>query len=155
MVKNKLAFSFIEILITVTIMSIFSGIALASYNKQTAYKKLEMETSKLIDILELAKKKATSSDYGDVDDCDFKGYDISFSATTYSLNLLCTGSTPYPTLINTYQLTNTVSISLPAGPIIFSPSGSNNLSLQTIVLTESNTATTATIDIKYGNISKR
>jgi len=153
MVQNKRAFSLIEILISLTIIALFSGISLAYYNNYTSSKKITGDADTLVDVLELAKKKAIS---GDADsqadrDCNFKGYKITFAANnTYSLYLLCDSSF----LINTYTLSKTTQFNPLPGAITFLPLTGSNNSLQTISLKEISGTRLIIITINNGNISR-
>ena len=110
MVKNKLNLSFtlIELLITVTIIFIFSGLTLSYYNNFTQEQQLKNEAKKFVDVLELAKKKAISGDQSNQTCNDFNGYRISASPTTYQLSLCCNGDCSNNISINTYALENNV-----------------------------------------------
>jgi len=162
MVKNKRAFTLIELIISVSIIALFTSMFLASYNKQTAYKKLDQDTNKLIDVLELAKKKAKAGDVGNRTDCNFNGYLINFSGQNYYLSLICKDSSGVDQYfgINSYHLTDTVNF-YPLTPspssIRFSPLTGSNNSFQVIQLLESTIGPlkgVTTIGIMYGNISK-
>ena len=59
--KNK-AFTLIELLVVSVIILTFSGTILAQYNQQTQQLKLKNEAKKMIDVMELAKKKAVTSE---------------------------------------------------------------------------------------------
>jgi len=89
----KKAFTFIELLIVVTIMIIFSVLLLASYNNFTERKRLEAEGKKIVDVLELAKKKSISRDLSPDSDficAEFGGYSVDFfSSTSYRLIYHC------------------------------------------------------------------
>ncbi|MCX7881307.1 MAG: hypothetical protein N2482_02210 [Patescibacteria group bacterium] len=93
MVKNKLVFrkyfTLIETLIVVTIIITLSGLSLAYYHNFNEEKKLETNADKLIDALELAKKKANSSDYGNYSCLNYSGYRVSISSSQYILSLCC------------------------------------------------------------------
>ena len=62
--KSK-GFTLIELIVVMGILSIFSGIFLARYNENASQLKLKNEAKKLIDVLELAKKKALNGDLFD------------------------------------------------------------------------------------------
>jgi len=150
MVKNKRAFTFIELLVSVSIIILFSGIVLAYYNRQSAEKILSGDADALVDVLELAKKKATSGDVGNQLNCDFKGYNLTFAASTYSLNLLCASAVP----ISNYSLSKTVTFSPLPVKITFLPLTGSNNSVQTVVITEAASGKSITITVANGNISR-
>lgn len=71
-------------------MLVFSGLTLAQYNTYTEETKLRTDAKKLIDVLELAKKKALSADLQDKDCTDFTGYKVRITPpSTYSLLFCC------------------------------------------------------------------
>ncbi|QQG43925.1 MAG: prepilin-type N-terminal cleavage/methylation domain-containing protein [Candidatus Roizmanbacteria bacterium] len=100
-------FTLIELLVVVTIMMLFSGLSIAYFNEFTNKQKLDGIARNVIDVLELAKKKA---DTGDSSLCAGVGitprvdkYSVVVSSSTeYKLVPTClTGvptSIPYPTL---------------------------------------------------------
>ena len=59
--KSK-GFTLIEIIIVITILVLFSGLSIASYNNYTEQQKLETDTKKIVDVLELTRKKANTND---------------------------------------------------------------------------------------------
>ncbi|MEK7495679.1 MAG: prepilin-type N-terminal cleavage/methylation domain-containing protein, partial [Patescibacteria group bacterium] len=59
--KKSSGFTLIEILVVTTITLIFLGVGLVQYNANTERFKLKNEGKKLVDVLELAKKKALSA----------------------------------------------------------------------------------------------
>jgi len=86
----KKSFTLIELLIVVSIIVIFSGLLLASYNNFTERKRLEAQGEKIIDILELAKKKSVSRDLSPNLNClEFEGYSVSFVSSSYDLIFHC------------------------------------------------------------------
>ncbi len=88
-IMNKSGFSLVEILIVVTIIIIFSGLTLASYNHYNQKKELEATAQKISDILELAKKKAITG--GQTCSDILRGYQVKFlDATSYELDEVCT-----------------------------------------------------------------
>ena len=150
MEANKRAFTLLELLVSIAVILLFSALTLAYYNRQTAAKKLVEDADNLVDVLELAKKKAISGDIGSEESCDFKGYSVTFSGTTYTLKLMCTAAIP----IQSYTLTERVSfLSVPAAINFLPLTGSNNTS-QTITLSESSNSKTMTVTVDHGNISR-
>lgn len=55
-------FTLIEILVVISIVVIMSAVTLASYNSFTDSRKLDVDTQKLMDVLELARQKADAGD---------------------------------------------------------------------------------------------
>lgn len=79
-------FTLIELLIAVSVILIFSGLSLASFNQFNEAKKLEAETKKFIEVLELAKKKITSGDKSNLSEgsnnysgCDLTEYKVTIT----------------------------------------------------------------------------
>ncbi|MFA5770472.1 MAG: prepilin-type N-terminal cleavage/methylation domain-containing protein [Patescibacteria group bacterium] len=114
----KKAFTLIELLVTISITVIFLGITLTQYNTFTEQTKLKNEAKKLVDVLELAKKKAASGDLSQlICDGEFKGYEVNILAGSYSLNLRCS-TAPASQLIATYNFPN-LNISTLSGTGLF------------------------------------
>jgi len=81
------SFTLIEILITTSIILIFGGLSLAYYHNFNQEKILQYEAQKLINSIEIAKKKANS---GEVKNCSsFCGYQLSLNNTNYSIDICC------------------------------------------------------------------
>lgn len=128
--KNRDGYTMIELLIVVIIISIITAITIGFYNNFTEDKKLIGESEKLKDVLELAKKKASSAELG-VSCSPYNGYGLSFSGTSYVLSILC----PLPTPIYTYpDIPATISVSGYTGSVNFLPlgAGTNLSSTKTI-----------------------
>lgn len=88
---NKKSFTLIELIIVVGIITIFTGISLASYNTFNDQAKLKTETQKFADILELAKKKAASSDSPVA--CQLTSYKvIAGASSSYTFQRCCVTS---------------------------------------------------------------
>lgn len=84
------AFTLIELIVVIAIIVLMSGLSLAYYNNFTEQQKLEGETNKIIEVLELAKKRALASDLQNITCEKFGGYVVSFTANSYSMKLSCT-----------------------------------------------------------------
>jgi len=98
------SFTLIELLAVTTIILVFSGLSLAYYNNFNQEENLKKETNKLIDTIELAKKKANSGErYNCTSLC---GYQFSVNSSGYLLNICCScdsnGNCVNPTPIITY-----------------------------------------------------
>jgi prepilin-type N-terminal cleavage/methylation domain-containing protein len=96
--KQK-GFTLFELVIVLTITSIFFGISIASYNTYTNQKKLENEAHKLADLMELAKTKAGARDIAlATGNCVVPnqgfGYEIRFNTSLrrYTFAVLCTNT---------------------------------------------------------------
>lgn len=73
-------FTLIELIIVISVLTLFFGFSLAMYNDFNETKKLEAETKKLVEVLELAKKKIISGDKSALSDdyssCDLIAYKV-------------------------------------------------------------------------------
>lgn len=85
----KKSFTLIEILVVTAITLIFLGVGLVQYNTYTEQAKLKSEGKKLVDVLELAKKKALSADLQDKNCSNFTGYKVTISSGSYLLSFGC------------------------------------------------------------------
>ncbi len=144
--KIEKGYTLIELLIVIAIIALFSGLSLAYYNNYTDDRKLAGETKQLVDVLNLAYKKATAVDLTPNSLCsDFRGYVVTFPftpSTTYSLNFNCGGLNQ---LVSQYSINIGVVInSRTVNSILFKP-----LSAGTDL-----TSDPATITLKNSNISK-
>ena len=114
----KKSFTLIEILVVITIMVIFIGSTLVSYHTFTEQTKLKNEAKKLIDIIELSKKKASSGDLNKlICNGGFLGNELNIQTNSYSLNLRC-AIAPTSQLIVTYSFPN-LNISIQSGTGLF------------------------------------
>ena len=83
------SFTLIELLITTSIILIFGGLSLASYNQFNEEQKLKNEARKFVDALELAKKKAITGDIGSYTCDNFFGTRVTISSSSYTVKLCC------------------------------------------------------------------
>lgn len=126
--NQRSAFTLIELLVVISIMLIFIGGTIASYNTYTEQTKLKNEGKKLVDVLELAKKKALSADLQDITCTDFTGYKVTLNTNNYALIFCCNSACSTPTNVHTYAFPNTnITIYSGAGDLNFPPlmSGAN------------------------------
>ena len=121
----KRGFTLIELLVVVSIMIIFIGSVLAQYNTYTQQTKLKNEAKKFVDVFELAKKKALSSDLFDKNCTNFTGYRLTLNTNNYSLIFCC--NSICSTNVNTYNFNTNISIFSGTGNLNFPPlmTGSN------------------------------
>lgn len=123
--KTKSGFTIIELLVVVSIMLMFLGLTLAQFNSYNDTLKIKNQAQKLVDVIELAKKKAVSSDLYDNTCTNFSGYQLNLlSSSSYSLNFCC--NSDCSTKLQTYSLntdiTNqNISILPSSGTISFPP----------------------------------
>ncbi len=90
--KNK-GFTLIEFIVVTSIALLFLGVTLPRYNDFGIQLKLKNDAKKLVDVFELAKKKALTGDLQDKNCADFTGYRTTVvGGNAYSLNFCCAGS---------------------------------------------------------------
>lgn len=118
----KKAFTLIELIISIGIIMVFSGIALPRYNNYNNELKLKKEVKKLVSTIVLAKKKALTSDLYDQNCTEFEGYRITVGTYSYILNFLCGGMEQE---VQEYTLDSNVIISNGTGNLDFPPIGAN------------------------------
>jgi type II secretory pathway pseudopilin PulG len=113
------SFTLIELLITTAIIFVFSGLSLAYYNNFTQQQTLKKEAQKLVNIFELAKKKASAGDLSGLT-CDggFNGYQVNVTNSSYSLLLRCGGTSVSPAVFS-YSFPNNISITSGSGDYYF------------------------------------
>ena len=94
--KIKQGFTLIELLVVISIIAIVSGTGIAAYTSFANFKVADADAKQLIDTIELAKKKASSSDLSTP--CDplkanvmpqFVGFQVKINTTGYDLVLHC------------------------------------------------------------------
>jgi len=114
----KKSFTLIELLVVISIVLIFLGVSLVQYNAYTEQTKLKNEEKKLVDVLELAKKKALSADLFDRNCTNFSGYRVVISSGSYLLSFGC--ASDYSAVQN-YNLTTNITVTTGTGNYNFSP----------------------------------
>lgn len=144
--KNH-GYTLIEILVVLGIVTILSGFGIARYNTFTQQLILKNQAKKIVDVIELAKKKATSADL--YQDCsDFQGYQVVINANTFLMNFNCGGT--YTTIQN-YSMTSNVAVTSGTGSLNFLPLGiGTNLAINSLRL--KNSKTDQCIDISISPI---
>ena len=115
--KNK-AFTLIEILVVTTIILLFSGVVLTRYNNYTQELKLKNEAKKMLDVVELTKKKALSAELFDSNCTSFTGYRVTISPTTYSMLFGCASVS---STVQNYNLTTNITVTTGNGDYDFPP----------------------------------
>jgi|SRR3989339_192888 len=152
MKQLKSAFTFIELIVVVSVALIFLGLSIATFNNYTNQLKLKNEGRKLVDVLELAKKKTLSADLSPNPGCaNFSGYRVAISNNGYSLYYGC--NLTY-TLIKNYTLSSTdISITFGTGNYNFTPLMNNpqfvedTISLHSSIINKTITISISTIGI--------
>lgn len=138
----NLGFTLIEIIISISIITLLSGMAIVQYDNLSEQKKLDYETKRFVDTLELAKVKAAAGDSslctGTAIIPEVQGYSVSLSASSFQLAPHCIVGTPQP--VN-YQIDPKVEIIVtPVSPINF--------------FSNSSGATTSCVNVKIRTSSK-
>lgn len=119
--KKIKSFTLIELIVVISIIMVSFGLSLARYNEYSSQLKLKNEARKLVDVLELSKKKALSVDLLVTPNVtpptycnNFTGYQVSLYNGSYSINYCC--NSDCSTKINNYNLSSKLSI---VSPLIF------------------------------------
>ena len=144
--NQQKSFTLIELLVVVSVMALFSGLFLAAYNDFAETKKLEGETKKFVEVLELAKKKTLA---GDKPCPTYTGsYRVSWTNTNY--RLIPVGC---PRQLS-YDLTDVSILSVQA--VIFKPFGLGVNAARTIWIRNNNSLKCRQVTIeKSGNINEQ
>lgn len=133
--KTKNAFTLIELIVAVGIISVFSGMSLAGYLNYTEELKLKSEAGRLISTIELAKKKASSGELFDTGCTNFEGYRVEISANSFNLLFLCDGLQQQ---VQGNSFNNPVSITSAIGNLDFKPLGiGTDITIGTITIRNS------------------
>jgi prepilin-type N-terminal cleavage/methylation domain-containing protein len=88
---NSKSFTLIELIIVIGIISIFAGVSLAYYNSQNETQKLKTDAQKFVDVFDLTRKRAMSSEK--TEDCTLDNFSISFVSPSYTVTRNQTGDT--------------------------------------------------------------
>lgn len=131
----KKGYSLIELMVVLSIASLMIGLGLARYYYYNEEIKLKSDARKLIEVIDIAKKKTTAADL--FAPCsNFSGYRITTTTNNYSLFFCC--SSLCTTTVNSYPLATNVSIISGIGDIDFPPlMRSINITINTIRLKNS------------------
>jgi len=119
--KGRKSFTLIELIIVVAIIALFSGITMAYFNNFTREKQLSNNTKKLIDVVDLARKKTNSGDNSMCLGADgtSDGFSVVITgANSYKLEPVCMVGTPS---IVTYQTESNVQFVNTSQRIDFKP----------------------------------
>lgn len=170
--KNNLqeqGFTFLELLIVIAIMALFSTLSVGGYTAFNENKKIDADTNQLVSTIELAKKKSRAGDKSgivqagvDYSACDLDGYKVAItSASTYSLQaVMCSNSSPSCTLnsgcadisIASYSLASSVSLEPTTGAVTIAGAGVAISGVSTITVTNSKNSKSKTITINGAGI---
>lgn len=119
---TKKGFSLIELLIVIGIILIFSGITLASYNTYTQEQKLETSARKILDVIDLARKKISAGDVSAGCTGNLLSYEIKKlpDDVTFEMRIICADSNNF---IQSYVLSSDHSVQFESMNIV----GSNSI----------------------------
>lgn len=161
-------FTFVEVMIAVAIIMILSVASLSSYGNFREQKKLETNSTALIEVLELAKKKSITADKSslisggtDYSSCDLSGFKVNIiSQSTYSLSAqVCDNAGACPLAsgcsditLQTYQTTPPVVLSPTTGTVTFNTATKDETGLKSITLTHQNSSKTRSITISSSGV---
>jgi len=99
----------VELIVMIAAISLFFGIGSRAYTNFNTSKKLEGETKRLVEFLEVAKKRIMSGDKSSISSsCTVSSYSVVISPSSYLLSAQC------PTDIqvgSTYELSDNYSLS--------------------------------------------
>lgn len=116
--KNK-GFTLIEFIVVTSIALLFIGNTLPRYNDYGSQLRLKNDAKKLVDVFELAKKKALTGDLYDKNCSDFTGYRTTIvGGRNYSLNFCCSGIC---TSVQEYTLNSEIAFTTGVGNYNFTP----------------------------------
>lgn len=150
--KNNGGFTFLEILMVIFIITLFTTISVGGYTSFNENKKIDKDVNQMISALELAKKKTRAGDKSgltqsgtDYSLCDLDGYKVSItSSTTYALQAsVCSntsGSCPVVSgcsdiTIAPYSLASSMSIMPATGSVVFQNNALTVSGVSTITVT--------------------
>jgi prepilin-type N-terminal cleavage/methylation domain-containing protein len=115
--KTQHSFTLIELMITISIIVIITSLTIPFYNQYTAEQQLKNEGKKIVDLLELTRKKSVNGDrsnYSCYSNTDFTGYQVTANNNQFRIDLCCgTSNTPCSNTnqITTYNLPSQISVS--------------------------------------------
>lgn len=142
--ESEKGFSLIELIIVTGIIAVFSSLSLGYYNNFTEERKLDRDAKKLVDIIELTKKKAQAGDIESYSCGEFSGYTMVFLPASYTMRLCCdsTCTSSYEVQTFRYQ-TNIAALITGSTTVHFEP-----LTLRTDLSTDT------TIRIQHSGLDK-
>lgn len=147
MESNRKGFTLIELVVVVTIITLFAGLSIANYGSFNEEKKLIDEVKQLSATLYLARSKTSSAD-ADPDICnDFRGYRVSLdsgSPSSFSFERNCNGT--YDST-QTHTLTPNVTLSASTANVSFKPLSAGTDLSSPLTVTLKNTVLSKCIDI--------
>lgn len=144
-------FTLVELLIVIAIIALAGGWIISGYRGYTEKQKVIAEAFKLKSYLRQAQAKAISGYKPSSCSGDLVGYDVTFAAGVYNINLHCTGSN---TPVESITLPQNITIDTGIGTITFLPLTQGVSAAWSVRFKSSATADTASITISQsGDIS--
>lgn len=134
--RSSLSFTLIEIIIILGIILISTGISLSFYNRFNHETDLENEVNKIVDLINLAKKKSMSYDISLAgEDCQFYGFQIFFASNNqYKFQLCCSSNCSESIDLNSFKLKfNIILMNYPSAITFFPTSGKTDKDYSLIV----------------------
>lgn len=167
--NNRNGFSFLELLIVMSIMIIFSTLSVGGYSAFNESKKIDSDTNQLVATIELAKKKSRAGDKSgimlsgvDQSVCDLDGYKVTIlSATSYALQAsMCANASPSCPIasgcsditIAPYSTASSISLSPSTGSVNFMASGVAVSGISTITVTNAKNNKLKTVTINGAGV---
>lgn len=144
-------FALLELLIVLSIIVVFAGLSLAYYRNFDEQKKLEGEAKQLVDVLNLASKKANVSDISPMLNCSsFLGYRVVIATpTSYELQFNCGENY---SKVQEYLLKPSMSFVLAGTSVLFKPLSAGTNLIIPATTTLKNTAINKCIEIQINTV---
>lgn len=139
-------FTFIELIIVVAVIIVSTGISMASYNSFNQRQQLTTDAEKMIDVLNLARKKSIVSDTSRYTCAAFNGYEVSVTSSGYDLNLCCGASCSPKVAVDTYTFQQSIDV-LSSQNVQFQPLNGNSASTSNTTVTLRNQSTNNCVPI--------
>lgn len=149
--KSTHGFTFIELIVVVAVIIVSTGISMGSYNNFSQRQQLVTDAQKMVDVLDLARKKSIASDTATFTCADFQGYLVSVNASNYSLNLCCGNSCSPNIPINSYGFNQSIDVTTTQN-IQFQKLSGNSTSAVTSTVTVRNQSINTCIPITITSI---
>ena len=132
--KNK-GFTLIELLVSITILGILLGIGIAAYNEFNKTQTVKQVALNLKNDLRQAQNKAMAGEKPASGCGVLNGYEVSFTATSYSFYAKCSPGPSYGTATSGTLPTSVNLAVSPAGPVLFKVLGQGVDTTKTICVT--------------------
>jgi prepilin-type N-terminal cleavage/methylation domain-containing protein len=93
-------FTLIELVVVISVIALITGLSIATYNNFNLEQKLTTDAKKLVDIIDLARKRALSADLAQHTCDSFNGYSVAVAANAVTTSICCNGSC---TVVSSYS----------------------------------------------------